>query len=348
MFQRLKDLIFSPNLLSSAICVLMAFGVTSIFMLIIKVNPLVAYIALFSGAFGSVRRLSEVLVRMCPLLLTSLAVAIPFKCGVINLGAEGQLYFGAIIATIIGLTLLNFPSAILIPIIIVACFLIGAFWAFIPALLKTKLKINEVITTIMLNYIPILLTDYLSMGPLKEEGGMLPETALISDAARLPILIPGTRTHGGIIIAIICAALAYIFLWRTPLGYEIRVTGSSSEAAQSVGIDATKCILLSMVIGGGFAGLAGMGEICGIQWRLKSGISPGFGFTGVIVALLGNLNPLAIVPASFFLSALFVGAGAMQRGTGVPVAIVYILQALVVIFVLAREIIIEKMRLRQP
>lgn len=335
-----KAPLFSSTLWSSIVCVVISLVICSFFMLIIGVNPIIAYLALFNGAFGSVNRISEVLVRMAPLLLAGLAVAIPFKCGVINLGAEGQLHMGAIATTIAGLTLISVPSPLSILLVAVLSFIAGAIWALVPAILKIKRGISEVLTTIMLNYPPILLVDYLSKGPLKEPGGMLPETAKISVNYWLPTLIPGTRCHFGLLIGIILAFFIFI-LWRTPLGYEVNIIASNPKAAHAFGINVDRRVLQTMLLGGGIAGLVGMNEICGIQLRLKSGFSLNFGYTGVIVALLANLDFIGVIFSSLFFAALDVGSGAMQRGTGVPIAIVEILKGIVIIIVLVREFIIR-------
>lgn len=342
-FSWLKIRTISVGILVPALAVLMALAVGGILIVARGVNPLLAYCALLSGAFGSARNFSETMVKATPLLLVGLGVAMAFRCSVWNIGSEGQLQMGAVAATVMGLTLTGMPAVVLIPLIVVAGFLAGAFWGAIPGALKAKWEVNEVITTIMMNYVATFFVSYLLSGPMKDPtAGGVPLTPAIAAAARLPSLMPPTRLHGGIVIALLCAVLVYVLLWKTVLGYQIRAVGGNPRAASYAGISVTRNVVLVMILSGGLAGLAGMGEVVGLHYRLIEGFSPGYGFTGVVVALLGKLHPVGIVLASVLFGALMVGADAMARATGVPIALVSVIEGLVILFVLGSEILTRR------
>lgn len=314
-----------------------ALAVGSGLILLAGASPLVAYKALIDGAFGSLYSLSETLVRAHPLLLAGLGVTIAIRCGVWNIGAEGQLYLGALMATWLGITLTTWPPALLIPLAIVASFLAGGFWAMIPGVLKAKRGVSEIINTIMMNYVAIFGVSYLVTGPLQEARRVLPQSPPIAEVAQLPIIVSGTRLHMGVILALISAVAVYIILWKTTLGYEIRAVGSNPEAARYGGISVGRKVVTAMTISGGLAGLAGMGEILGIHHRLISAFSPGYGYTAIAVALLGRLHPLGVVLAAILFGILEVGSGTIQRTAGVPVQVLYIIQGLVILFLLLGE-----------
>ncbi len=300
-------------------------------------NPVRAYLALFQGAFGSLYGLTETLVKAIPLILTGLAVSFPLRAGFWNIGAEGQLYLGAIAATWVALTFGHLASFILLPLVILSGFLAGALWGLIPAFLKIRLQVNEILLTLMMNYIAVNGSNYLVYGPLKDpQGANFPITATFSEAAWLPRL-PGTRLHAGIILAFTMTGVLYLILSKTRLGYEIKVVGANPRVALYGGISLMTVTLIVMAIGGGLAGLAGVGEVAGLQHRLRKDISPGYGYTAIPIALLGKGHPIGVTIAALLFGALFVGGSHMQQTTKVPVALISIIQALVVLFVVAGE-----------
>jgi simple sugar transport system permease protein len=307
------------------------------------VDPLLAYRRIFKGAFGSLYGLSETTVKAIPLMICGVGLAIAFKALVWNIGAEGQLLIGAICATWVALYALpDAPAAVLLPSMFVAGFLGGAIWGIIPGILKAKLKANEVITSLMMVYIASELVNYLVYGPWKgaEEWGF-PYSSKFPPAARLPRLL-NTRIHyPTLILALALALLIYTLVMRTKLGYEIRVTGENPEAARYAGMSYLKTVVLVMLISGGLAGLAGVGEVAGIHHRLRypQGISPGYGFTAIIVAWLGRLNPVAIILTSLLFGGLLVGGDAIQVALGLPMATINLFNGVILFFVLGGELL---------
>jgi simple sugar transport system permease protein len=302
-------------------------------------DPVQAAGAMWSGAFGSWdATVSITLVRSVPFILTGLAVALAFKAGVWNIGAEGQLYAGAIAAAWVGLEGGGWPAVVLVPAVLAAAGVAGALWALLPALMKLRLGVGEVITTILMNFVGINLAAYLVHGPLQEPRGVFPQTEEIVEAARLPALIPGTRLHVGFALAVVLAlALAGFFRW-TRMGFRVRAVGASSRAAWVSGrIDAHAVILGSFLASGALAGLAGGVEVSGLTYALYEGLSPGWGYTAIAVALLAALNPLAVVGTAVMFGALEAGAGAMQRDAGIPAVWVIAVEALVILAVLAAD-----------
>ncbi len=301
-------------------------------------NPIETYKAMLVGAFGSQYHFSETLVKAIPLMLTGLAVAIAFRMLFWNIGAEGQLAMGAIAATGVALFWAEkLPAPLVLPTMILAGFAAGAFWGLIPAALKAYLGVNEIITTLMMNYIAILLVDYLYVGPWKDPQGFgFPGTAQFPREAWLPRLMG--RVHWGLIFAIIAAFILWIVLDRTRWGYEIRVIGENPQAARYAGINITRNILLVMIISGGLAGLAGMTEVAGIAHRLQKGLTVGYGYTAIIVAWLAKLNPWGVLIVAILLAGLLVGGDQIQISMGLPASVALVLQGAILFFVLGGEI----------
>jgi len=322
--------------------VILTFILSSILITIAGASPAEAFAALFRGAFSNVNRMAEILVKATPFLLAGLAVSVAFKGGFWNIGVEGQIYMGAIAATVVGLKVQSESPFLLIPLVLGASFLAGGLWALIPGILKAKLGINEIILTMMMNYIAISFSIYLCHEPLRDPGGTLPQTGEISQGAWLPVIIDKTRLHGGLILALLCCFLLYLLFKKTVPGYKIRAAGENPKAAFYGGVNVTKTLLITVFISGGLAGFAGMGEICGIHHRLLDGISPGYGYTGIVVALLGRLHPGGILIASLLFAFLEIGAGSMQRAVGIPSSLVSVIEALIVIFILGSEILEKK------
>jgi len=322
------------GLLLPVASVLAAFVLAGVLMALTGVNPIRAYAYLFLHSLADRNSLAEIAVRTSPLLLTGLGVAVAFQCGMWNIGAEGQLYVGAIVTTGIGITFVDFPLIGLLPMIILASMVAGGLYGALPAWLKVRFGANEIIVTIMLNYVAILGSSYLLSNLWKEPSGLVPRSANIAEAAQLPRLVTGTRIHAGILLALAAAAILYVLLRKTVLGYRLRAVGRNPQAAHYGGIRVGRTLITGMVISGGLAGLAGFGEISGIHHHLLDDFSPGYGFTGIIVALLGNLHPIGVVVAAVLFAALQVGAESMQRTFRIATSLVWILQGLVVIFAL--------------
>ncbi len=314
-------------------------------------NPLTVYNAMLQGAFGSVNGLAETTVKAIPLILAGLGVSIAFRMLLWNIGAEGQLYLGAIFATGTALYIIpNAPAILLIPVMVLAGFVGGALWALIPGALRAFLKVNEIITTLMLNYVAVLLSEWLVHGPWKDPKAFgFPGTPLLPDAAWLPRL-GTTRVHLGLFFGLVAAIVIYVILRGTWWGYEIRVIGENERAARYAGINIRRNILLVMALSGGLAGIAGMSEVAGIAHQLQRNLSPGYGFTAIIVAWLAKLNPWMVIVVAFLLAGLLVGGDQLQMSLGLPSAIAPMLQGMILFFLLGSEILTRYrlVRVRQP
>ena len=299
-------------------------------------SPVLAFSALLRGAFGSVDGFSETLVRTCPLLLCGLAIAISFQTGVWNIGAEGQLLMGALTTAWAG-SRLALPGGVGIPVILIGAAASGALWAAIAATLKVRRNVNEVISTIMLNFIALGLIGFLVQGPLMEAGGRYPQTDAILPALRLPRFAPPLRVHGGLALAVLAVAVVQVLLYRTVAGYEMRAAGLNPAAARLAGIDVARRVFWALVASGAFAGIAGGIEVSAVTYRLYEQFSPGYGFTAIAVGLLGRLRPGGVALAALLFGALEAGSNAMQREAGVSSVLVSIIQATVILFLVAAE-----------
>ena len=318
---------------------LLAFVVTAFLLIYGGFDPLEAYGLLLQGSVGGVREIGETLVRSTSLILTGLAIGFAFRCRLWNIGAEGQLYFGAIGAVVIALTVVGQIPVLGVIIAIIFGAIFGGAWAAIAGLLKSRLGVNEIIVTIMLNFIAILFVDFLVRGGPLQAVGFEPQTELIPITAQLPMLIEGTRLHAGFLLAIGAAILVYLILFKSKLGFSLRSVGVNPKAASYAGIDIKKSILITIIISGAIAGVAGAALVQGVNDRLLPGISPGYGFIAIVIALLGREHPLGIVFVAVFFGALMSGANLMYQTMGIPVAIAGTLQALVLIFALIGEFI---------
>lgn len=318
---------------------LLAFVVTAFLLIYGGFDPLEAYGLLLQGSVGGVREIGETLVRSTSLILTGLAIGFAFRCRLWNIGAEGQLYFGAIGAVVIALTAVGQIPVFGVIIAIIFGAIFGGAWAAIAGLLKSRLGVNEIIVTIMLNFIAILFVDFLVRGGPLQAVGFEPQTELIPITAQLPMLIEGTRLHAGFLLAIGAAILVYLILFKSKLGFSLRATGVNPKAARYAGIDIKKSILITIIISGAIAGIAGAALVQGVNDRLLPHISPGYGFIAIVIALLGREHPLGIVFVAIFFGALMSGANLMYQTMGIPVAIAGTLQALVLIFALIGEFI---------
>ncbi|MFQ5914207.1 MAG: ABC transporter permease [Nitrospinota bacterium] len=302
------------------------------------VNPLAAYGTLLSGALGSVNRLTETLVIANPLVLTALAFALAFRAGLFNIGAEGQLQMGAIAAAVVGLFPLSSAPWVMIPFSVAVAFASGALWGAVAGVLKTRLKVHEIVSTIMLNFVAINFVKYLAEDLLQEPTGSFPQTEDIAEAMMFPSLLPPTRLHLGMVFTLLCVAAAYLLIRRSTLGYAMRMVGGNPEAARSGGIRVERTVLWAMLLSGGIGGLAGLGEIAGLHHNLQHGFSPHYGFTGIAVALLARSHPVAIVFSAFLFGAFEQGAGALERSHHVPAPLVTILMGTIILFILAADL----------
>lgn len=293
--------------------------------------------AMFQGAFGSSYGISETLVRAIPLVLTGLGVALASRMQLWNIGAEGQFYMGAFAAAGVALTLGQLPAVALLPLMVVAGCVVGGLWAFLPGLARAYFGTSETITTLLLNYVAINWISFLVYGPWKDPKGFnFPLTPMFSESAWLPTL--WGRVHVGLIIALVAAALLWLVLWHTRWGYEIRVIGESPRAASYAGMSIRQNILLVMFISGALAGLAGMMEVSGVIHRLQKDLSPGYGYTAIIIAYLARLNPVALVVVSFLFGGLQAGGYSVQT-MGVPLATAYMIQGAILFCVLGAELL---------
>jgi simple sugar transport system permease protein len=312
-----------------------ALAISALVIALAGANPLMALRALADGAFGSAEGWSEVGVRTCPLLLAGLAVAIAFRAGIWNIGAEGQLVIGALAVAWLGARAGALPTWIALPLVLGGAALGGALWASIAGLLRLTRNVDEVISTIMLNFIAVGLVGYLVHGPLLEAAGNYPQTDAVAAAARLPRLIGGYRVHAGLLIAFAAAGLSYLLLFRTVMGYEMRAAGLNRVAAHLAGLRIARALLGAMAISGALAGLAGGIEVSALTFRLYDQFSPGYGFTAIAVALLGRLHPAGIAVAALFFAALDTGSTAMQSRAGVSSVLVSVIQATVIFCLIA-------------
>ncbi|MFM2139992.1 MAG: hypothetical protein RLZZ25_257 [Gemmatimonadota bacterium] len=297
-----------------------------------------ALLALWDGAFGSSYAIwSATLVRSAPLLLLGLGVALAFRAGVLNIGAEGQFLLGAISATALAQGVGgDLPGVVMIPLMAVVGAAAGAGWAGIAAWLRHRFGVLEVISTIMLNFVALATISWMVRGPLQEPTRIYPQSAEIAHAAQWPFLIPGQRLHLGFVLGLLACVIAWVVLTRTATGFRIRAVGASPSAATSAGgIDVTRTVTRVFLVSGACAGLAGAAEVGGVTWALYEGISPGYGYTAIAVALLARLHPGWIIGSAIFFGALEAGASAMQRDAGIPSVVVQVIVAVIILGVLA-------------
>ena len=327
--------------LSSLVAIAAALGVGAVLIAIAGVDPLKAYGILFSEALLNYYGIGNTLTRTAPLLLTSLGVLVALKAGQFNIGGEGQIYMGGLGSAVVGLSFQGLPSWIHLPLAIAAGFLGGALWGLIPGYLKAMRGVNEVITTLLMNYIAQYWVSYLVSGVLMEPNAPSPFSPVIAPSAQLPILLPQTQTHAGILIGLGATALVWVALTFTPFGYQVEAVGQNPIAARYAGIPVCRTIMAAMAIAGGLAGLAGSGEVLGLRYRLFENFSPGYGFDAIAIALLSRGNLAGVVLISLFFGALRSGASVMQRSAGVPVTVVYAIQGLTVLFV-AISLVLER------
>ncbi len=318
-------------------------------------NPFAAYAGLLQGALGSKKALSETAVWATPYIFAGLAVALAFKGGLFNIGAEGQLALGAVTAAWIGYALpdvlgVSIPPVIHISLAVGGGMLAGLIWSAIPGALKAYTGGHEVINTIMMNYIALNMTSYLLNGPMKDPSptNVIARTPQIAESARIPPIFPGLRVHWGFVLALVVAFITWWLLWKTTLGFEIRTVGANPDAARYAGISVKRIIILTMAFSGLLAGLAGAIEVTGLNYRHELGFSIGYGFDAIAIALLGKTHPLGVVLAALLFGAMRNGATRMQFLTQIPVDVISVIQALILLFVAADAIIRYIYRIKAP
>lgn len=311
----------------------------AVLMMIAGADPLATYGTMLRGAFGGPRQLTETLLKAAPLLLMGLGLTAAFRARVWNIGGEGQYTMGALAGGLLALWFPRLPAVLLLPLMLLAGAAGGALWALVAGWLKVKRGMNEIISTLMLNYIAILLLQYLVRGPLQEPGGYLPVSAQFVPAARLPVLIPGTRIHGGVLVSVAFVPVVYALLWRTPLGFRLRAVGSRASVARYAGMDVARLTLFALAFSGALAGLTGLIEVSTLHTRLRGDITGNYGFSGILVALLGRMHPAGVALAALFFAALSIGAQSMHVISGLPAALADAIQAVIVLAVLAADAI---------
>jgi general nucleoside transport system permease protein len=333
-------------MLIPSLAILTAVVLGGIIIASVKGNPILAYYGLIQGSFGSARALSETAVWATPYILAGLAVALAFKGGLFNIGAEGQLAVGAVFAALIGYALpewlgTDIPKIIHLPLAILVGMLMGALWAAIVGFLKAYTGGHEVINTIMMNYIALNTISFLLNGPMKDPNpnNVTARTPLIAESARIPPIFPGLRVHWGFVLALLIAFLVWWLLNKTTLGFEIRTVGANPDAAKYAGINVKRIIILTMALSGMLAGLAGTIEVTALNYRHELGFSIGYGFDAIAIALLGRSHPLGVVLAAILFAAMRNGATRMQFLTQMPVDLISMLQALILLFVAADAIV---------
>lgn len=336
LFTELKAAV--PKIVPQAIAIVLAFVVGAVTLVLTGYSPLDAYLAMLTGAFGDTFGIGQTFTQATPIIFTALAFLFAYKCGLFNIGAEGQFLVGAFGAALVGISFNGLPAFIHVPMALMAGALAGGMWGLIPAVLKARLGAHEVITTMMLSYVAFYITGYMVNYPFKAPGWVA-QTILISPSAELPQILQPTQLSAAIILAVFLAGLTQYTLCRTTIGYEVRAIGLNPSAAEGGGISIKKGIILALTVSGAIAGLGGAGEVLGVHRRFIEGFSPGYGWDGLAVALVGGLNPLGILLASVLFGALRSGGMTMTRTTHVPLDIASILQALVILFVAAPKLI---------
>lgn len=330
------------SVVQAMLSLVLSLVVGGVLLLISGRDPIAAYRSLYYGAFGTTDRFTETLVKATPLLLVAVSVSICFRAQVWNIGAEGQMILGAIFSTWVALNITGLPPLMHLMLAFLAGALGGMLWSLIAGVLKAYLQANEVITTSMLNYIAVYLLAYLVRGPMMDPQGFnFPQSRLIPDELELPRLIARTRLNVAFIIALVAVLLALIF-WRSTWGRRTEIVGASRRVAAHVGLSVPRTILLVTALSGALTGVAGWGEIFGLHFRLIEEIARGFGTLGIVVALLGGLNPIGMTISAFLFAALVVGGNAMERNANVPFALVDVIQGCVILLVLSRAYLFKR------
>ncbi len=335
--RRVKAL--AGRLIPYLLAVVASFVAAGIFIAAMGFDVPKAYATIFFTSFKSPNGFVQTLLKFVPLLLQALAFTVPLAAGKFNIGGEGQLIVGAIGATAVGILFAGLPPVLLLPMVILAGLLFGGLWAAIPAWLLYRFGINEILTTVLMNFISFSLIDYVATAVWRDPAAGHPTTIPIGAGGELPLLISRPPLHSGIILAVAIAAAVYVYTNRTAAGYELVATGANPRASMVYGINVRRMFLLSLILGGTLAGLSGAIEVAGVQHRLIEGLQSNYLPLGLIIGLISRGNSLAVPFVAFFIAVLEVGASAMQRTMMIPVEMVFIVEALVLLFVLLSDVV---------
>jgi general nucleoside transport system permease protein len=330
----------------TVVAALAAMAVASLVLAAIGASPLATFATIFSGPLRDLSTASEIGVRAVPLILVALGVTIAFRSGILNIGAEGQMQVGILASTAVALGLRGLPGPLLLPLSLVAGAAAGAVWGGIAGWLRARMEVNEILSTVMLNYIAAQLYTYLLRGPMIDPdelmtGSGTPQSMRLPRGAWLERLVPGTRLHTGLLLALALAFLVWLLLWRTTLGYRLRAAGAEARAARYAGIRVERSLVVAMLFSGGFAGLAGAVEVAGVHHRAIEAISAGYGFAGIVGALFGALHPAGIIPAAAFFGLMLVGADMTQRSAGVPANMVLVLEGVIILAIVSARMYVN-------
>ena len=344
-----------PSQLMAYLSPLIAVGLTLFTGLLVSpllgLNPLDGFHAFFIAPIDDLYGLGELGVKAAPLMLIAVGLAIGFRANVWNIGAEGQLTLGAICGGGVALYFYQAEGWHILPLMVLAGALGGMLWASIPALLRTRFNTNEILVSLMLNYVALLLLSYLVHGPWRDPDGFnFPESRLFSDSALLPVILEDSRLHIGLLLALVAVALGWIFVRKSFIGYQMRVAGLAGDAALYAGFNRRRMVWMGLLIGGGAAGIAGLCEVAGPIGQLLPSVSPGYGYAAIIVAFVGRLHPLGILFASLLMSLLYLGGESAQMELGLPSAITGVFQGVLLFYLLAADLFINfrLRRKRQP
>ena len=335
-----KTFLFS--LLPYLIAVIASLAAAGIFIALMGFDVFRAYSTILGTSFRTPNGFIQTLLKFIPLVLQALAFTVPLAAGKFNIGGEGQLIVGAIGATAMGIIFTDLPAYLLLPLVILGGIVAGALWGLIPGWLLYKFNINEILTTVLLNFVSFALINYVATGPWRDPGAGHPTSKLIGAGGFLPLLVDNPPLHTGLILALLVAAGVYIYTTRSTGGYELVATGANPRAAGVYGINVKRMFVLSLVIAGGIGGLSGAIEVAGVQHRLIEGLQSNFLVLGLIIGLIAKGNNLAVPFVAFFIAVLEVGASAMQRTLMIPVEMVFIVEALVLLFVLLSDVVRRK------
>ncbi len=328
--------------LSPLLALLLSLLAGVVLFIIMGVSPLAALHAFFIEPISSTYGISELGVKATPLILIGVALSMGFKAGVWNIGAEGQLIMGGLCGGSVALYFYDQQGVYIIPLMLIAGILGGMLWAAIVAFLRVKFNANEILTSLMLSYVAGLFLNLMVHGPLKDpEGFNFPESRMFSDSALLPLLFESTRLHIGFLIALLVVTLGWLLISRTLLGYQIKVSGSAPDAGEHAGFSASRIIWVTLLLGGGVSGLAGVIEVSGPIGQLLPNISPGYGFTAIIVAYVGRLHPVGVLFAGLLLALTYLGGETAQIQLSLPVAVTGVFQGLLLFFLLACDVLIH-------
>jgi len=330
------------------LAIVLGFVLGAIFIQGSGLNALEAYSAMFLGAFSTPYKIAEMLVKSSPFMLAALGFAIAFKAGYWNVGVEGQLVIGTVVALWGGITFTYLPPILLIPLIYLLGFVGAGAWSLISGILKAKYGVNEILTTLMMNYVAFWVGHYLVHWPWDDPNVYVPQTIPIVTSAKLPILVEGTRLHIGIIIGVITGIMIYMFFKKSTLGYCIRAVGLSVEGARYGGVSVANTVMIASFLSGGIAGLGGVSEVLGAYHVILENLTYGYGFIGIAAAMLALNNPLGIILSSFFFGFLYTGSLYMTRGAGLTIGAVQLFVGIMILVTLVSPLIEKITERKKP